>query len=63
MGIAKSIRRFEREFDLRAERFLWKHPLLGFLFIFVGMPILILICVCISTTIIALLIAWLLGFL
>lgn len=63
MGITKSIRRFERELDLRAERFFWKHPLLGFLFIFVGMPMFILICVCISTMIIALPIAWLFGFL
>lgn len=63
MSITKSIRKFEREFDLRAERFLWKHPFLGFLSIFVGMPIFVLICVCISTTIIALPIAWFFGFL
>ena len=63
MGITRSIRKFEQEFDLRAERFICKHPLVGFLFVFVGMPIFILICVCISTTIIALPIAWLLGFL
>lgn len=63
MSITKSIRKFEREFDLRAERFLWKHPFLGFLSIFVGMPIFVLICVCISTTVIALPIAWFSGFL
>ena len=63
MSITKSIRKFEREFDLRAERFLWKHPLLGFLSIFVGMPIFVLICVCVSTTVIVLPIAWFLGFL
>ena len=63
MGITRSIRKFEQEFDLRAERFICKHLLFGFLFVFVGMPIFILICVCISTTIIALPIAWLLGFL
>ena len=63
MGITRSIRKFEQEFDLRAERFICKHPFFGFLFVFVGMPIFILICVCISTTIIALPIAWLLGFL
>ena len=45
MGITRSIRKLEQEFDLKAERFI------------------ILICVCISTTIIALPIAWLLGFL
>lgn len=63
MGTTKSIRKIEREFDLRAERFLWKHPLLGLLSIFVGMPIFVLICVCISTAIIALPIAWLFGLL
>lgn len=63
MSITKSIRKFEREFDLKAERFLWKHPFLGFLSIFVGMPIFVLICVCISTTVIALPIAWFFGFL
>lgn len=63
MTIIQTIRKYEHEFDLRAERFLWKHPFLGFLFIFVGMPIFILICVCISTTIIALLMAWLFNFL
>lgn len=63
MGITRSIRKLEQEFDLKAERFICKHLLFGFLFVFVGMPIFILICVCISTTIIALPIAWLLGFL
>ena len=63
MGITRSIRKFEQEFDLRAERFICKHPLFWISFRFVGMPIFILICVCISTTIIALPIAWLLGFL
>ena len=63
MGITRSIRKLEQEFDLKAERFICKHPLFGLLFVFVGMPIFILICVCISTTIIALPIAWLLGFL
>ena len=63
MGITRSIRKLEQEFDLKAERFICTHRLFGFLFVFVGMPIFILICVCISTTIIALPIAWLLGFL
>ncbi len=30
MGITRSIRKFEQEFDLRAERFICKHPLLDF---------------------------------
>ena len=63
MSITKSIRKFEREFDFRAEHFLWKHPFLGFLSIFVGMPIFVLICVCVSTTVIVLLITWFFGFL
>lgn len=63
MSITKSIRKFEREFDLRAEQFFWRHPFLGFLSIFVGMPILVLMCVCVSTTVIAFPIAWMLGYL
>lgn len=63
MTAIQAIRKFEREFDLRAERFFWRHPILGFLFIFAGMPLFILICVCISTLMIALPAAWLLGFL
>lgn len=63
MSITKSIRKFEREFDFRTERFLWKHPFLGFLSIFIGIPIFILICVCVSTTVLMLPAAWLFGFL
>lgn len=63
MSITKSIRKFEREIDLRAEQFFWRHPFLGFLSIFVGMPILVLMCVCVSTTVIAFPIAWMLGYL
>ena len=59
----QNIRKCEQEFDSKAARFLWKHPFLGFLSIFVGIPIFILICVCVSTIIIALPVAWLLGFL
>lgn len=63
MTILQTIRKYEREFDLRAERFLWKHPFLGSLCVFVGMPIFVLICVCVSTAVIVLPVAWLLGFL
>lgn len=63
MRIIKSIREIEHEFDLKAEQFLWKHPFLGFLYIFVGMPIFVLACVCISTVIIAFPMAWLFGWL
>lgn len=61
MSILQTIRKYEQEFDLRAKRFLWKHPILGFLSIFVGMPIFVLFCVCVSTTVITLPIAWLFG--
>lgn len=63
MRIKKSIREFEYEFDLKAEQFLWKHPFLGFLSIFVGMPVLVLAGVCIGTAVIAFPMAWLFGWL
>lgn len=62
MSITKSIQKFEQEFDLRTARFLWKHPFLGFLFSFVGMPVFVLVCVCISTMVLTLPIAWLIRF-
>lgn len=61
MGITKSIRELEHEIDLKAEKFLRKHPFPGFLAIFVGIPILVLACVCICTVAIAFPMAWVLG--
>ena len=61
MSISKSMRKFERELDIRTEKFFWDHPCLGFLAIFVGMPLFILLCVCISTVVIAFPMAWLFG--
>ena len=49
MSITNAARRFEQRFDAKAERFIWHHPILGFISIFVGMPLLVLVCVCIST--------------
>ena len=46
MSIANATRRFEQRFDAKAERFIWHHPLLGSISIFVGMPLLVLACVC-----------------
>ena len=63
MSITNAARRFEQRFDEKAERFIWHHPLLGFISIFVGMPLLVLVCVCISTIVVALPMAWLLGWL
>ena len=53
MSITNAARRFEQRFDAKAERFIWHHPLLGFISIFVGMPLLVLACVCTSTIAIA----------
>ena len=63
MSITNAARRFEQRFDEKAELFIWHHPLLGFISIFVGMPLLVLACVCISTIVIAFPMAWLLGWL
>lgn len=63
MRITKAIQKFEHHFDVKAERFLWKHPFLGFLSVFVGIPLFVLACVCISTVVIASPIVWLLGWL
>lgn len=63
MNLMKSIRRAEHAFDARAEKFIWKHPFLGFLALFVGMPVFILVCVCISTVVLTFPAAWLFGWL
>ena len=59
MSITNAARRFEQRFDAKAERFIWHHPLLGFFFIFIGMPLFVLLGVCISTVVIAFPMAWL----
>ena len=61
MSITNAARRFEQRFDAKAERFIWHHPLLGFFFIFIGMPLFVLLGVCISTIVIAFPMAWLFG--
>lgn len=48
MSITNAARRFEQRFDAKAERFIWHHPLLGSISIFVGMPLLVLACVSVS---------------
>ena len=63
MSITNAARRFEQRFDAKAGRFIWHHPLLGFISIFVGMPLLVLACVCISTIVIAFPMAYILGWL
>lgn len=63
MRIAKTIRIYEHRFDVKVGNFISRHPLLGFLLIFVGMPLFILLCVCVSTVVIAFPMAWLFGWL
>ena len=63
MSITNAARRFEQRFDAKAERFIWHHPLLGFFFIFIGMPLFVLLGVCISTVVIAFPMAGLFGWL
>lgn len=63
MSIARTIRKYEYRFDVKAENFIWHHPLLGFFLIFVGMPLFVLLCVCVSTAAIAFPMAWLFGWL
>lgn len=61
MGIKKSIRKIEHEFDVKVEKVFRKHPLFGFLSIFFGIPVFVLACVCISTVGIAFLMEGLAG--
>ena len=63
MRKAASIQKLEREFDERAAQFLWRHPFLGFLAVFIGAPLLVLLCVCVGTALIALPVGWLMGWL
>ncbi len=63
MSITKAIQNLERRFDAKAERFLWRHPILGFFSIFIGMPALVLSGVCVSTILTTFPIAWLMGWL
>ena len=53
MSITKFIRKFEYRFDLKAEKYIWHHPLLGYFFILIGMPLFVLFSVCVSTVAIA----------
>lgn len=62
-AIIELIHKFEAAFDRKAERFAFHHPYLAFLAMFIGMPIFILIAVAVSTTLIALPMAWIFGWL
>lgn len=57
----KRVSRFENRIDTSLEKFVFHHQFLGFFMIFVGMPLVTLAAVCVCTTILALLIAFLFG--
>ncbi|KAF5061689.1 hypothetical protein DSECCO2_312620 [anaerobic digester metagenome] len=59
----QKIRKWESAFNQEAERFLFRHPVLGFLGIFIGVPIFVLIAVCVGTTLMMLPVSWLLDWL
>ena len=63
MRIINAIKRVEQKFDAATERFIWHHPLLGFISVFIGMPLLVLAGVCASTIMVAFPMALLLGWL
>lgn len=60
-AIVKSIHKFEDDFDRKAERFAFHHPYLAFVTMFIGMPLFILMAVAASTTVLALPMAWIFG--
>ena len=62
-AIWKSIHNFGDKFDRNAERLAFHHPYLAFIAMFIGMPLFILMEVTVSTTLIALPIAWIFGWL
>lgn len=59
--LIKRISRFENHIDTSIEKFIFHHRFLGLLLIFVGMPLVTLVAVCVCTTIIALPIAFMFG--
>lgn len=62
-AIFKAIHEFDKRIEVRAEHFAFKHPYLAFFAMFIGMPLFILIAVAVSTTLIAIPIAWIFGWL
>lgn len=59
--ILNFIHKAEQRFDNAATHFVYHHPFLGYLVAFVGVPLLILVAVFVCTTILALPIAWIFG--
>ena len=62
-AIIKSIHKFEDDFDRKAERFVFHHPYIAFVMMFIGIPLFVLMAVAASTTVLILPIAWILGLL
>lgn len=60
-ALIKRVSRFETHIDASIERFVFHHRFLGFLLIFVGIPLATLATVCACATMIALPIAFMLG--
>ena len=60
-AILKSIHRFEDKFDHSTEHFVFHHPHLTFLAMLIGMPLFLLIAVAICTTVVALPLSLILG--
>lgn len=52
--LIKSIHKYEYKFEKKAERFTFHHPYFAFFALFIGMPIFTLIAVAAGTTVIAL---------
>ena len=63
MSIKKSIDERPNRFDKRAEMFAFHHPYLAYFVMFIVMPVLVLVAVFIGTVIIALPMAWIMGWL
>ena len=61
MHILYSIKKFGKLFDTKAERLMFRHPLLGFFAMFVGVPAFVLLAVGISTVIIMFPVSWMFG--
>ena len=59
--VRKRISRVENHMDAAMETFIFQRKLLVFFIIFVGMPLVTLAAVCVGTTVIAVPIAFLLG--
>ena len=62
-ALLKSIHKFEDKFDRRAEHFVFRHPYLAFLAMFIGMPLFILATVAAYITVITLPLALIFGWL